>query len=937
MLSSPRAGWCMCEHHACFHDHDPPGEVRQQTAAENTEGKTTSVNQREPATTQKPVNVQPDYGQLGAFSIGRMQTPDQSLPDTLQFDRYINSGPASNPGGLPPIPSQCLMSQATSVAGSVERANYSRPFGGLGLQTLSHISKQNPGMTAPNAVESQQHKGGLVQIYEDCAGPGFMQSLTEIATPSLRLSQEADNAATFDQNIARVEASLQKIADSRAQNSLNRALQTVDGPPGLKRSQSDTAAPVSSGAVAPDDSDYLLPRVRSIVNHVATYPITMQNHETRLDLLENTSFCNPGVDELHERHDHLDTRVVDLEGRMEEVEKAHAALNDASSHGSGHRFDESMDSRMSDASVTSNSEKAHYRSRLEALEARVSDLQALAVPSYKDPWVVEVVFLPFGARLMGVWSTKHTMTQRSRTLSIPSDDWTQTQDNSMAIAQARLTDHGIEPCWENSATDDMQAWLMPRACGVGSRVDERLRSRGLVKTVHIQGPDARDVQAAMMSAFGDLPAQIGGAHGHASLPASLYQFRGLQFPWIPLRKVHKDSCLRFLESSEMLTPALWTVPWLQSSVAMRTSTRVRRLYVTQRDSYIQHLGENVADWTWQKLRELPRVYPESQSSAEVPEADAQEACWEFDERLDPPISVHSSFTSQHSSLSIRSVQQTEVADPTSPSDHFSSAAASPVASTAPTSMIPVTRPISPLKERHPFRPLHVRTSSMSALIPAKSSPLSQGTSMSKRRIASFDHETHSSPVKMVQAVNLKRRRLSRSPSRPRDTPRWSIGPPSPYAFEDVNTMERKRGTTPFAYATPHSNAPYTDPMRYANDDEDDTGSTTDEIPQDEDYYVEENYDSDSGSDNLHDQSHQPDELWEGVEDEATEDDSFQNTDQMVLVGRDENEGYEDDNRSDISSQPSEYPSTQPISNMFAATTSAGFRIHVDDEMYEDDA
>ncbi|KAF4630445.1 hypothetical protein G7Y89_g7695 [Cudoniella acicularis] len=459
----------------------------------------------------------------------------------------------------------------------------------------------------------------------------------------------------------------------------------------------------------------------------------------------------------------------------------------------------------------------------------------------------------------------------------------------------------------------------------------------------------------MIAAFGDLPGLLiedpftQRDDENTGIPSSLSNYLGLQASWIPLRKLHKDSSLRFLNTSEMITPALWTVQFLASSVAMRTSG-TRRLYVTQRDSYIQHHGDS-ADWTWQKLRQLPRVYPDRPSQNHTPEADAHEPCWEFDERLDPPVeSFHSSFASHISSLSIRSVPQEE--EPASPSDHFSSAAVSRNASTTPTSVAPPpTRGISPLKERNPFRPLHTRTTSMPSLIPLKTS-LSQP---SKRRIASFDHETQSSPIRLVSTsvapLTLKRRRISRSPSRPRDTPRWSVGPPSPFPLsEDINE-HNKRGTTPFAYATPHSNAPYIDtrPRSGADIDiyqdeeaDEELGSTTDEfnLEAEESGGWEQNAlsDFDSGTSNAGAedtggyQAHQPDEEWQGVDDLGDKAGACDSR----LVGKaasqslrhDVNE-VEEDAQSDVSSQPSEYPSTQQ--GLFSGPKT-GFKIHVDEEI-----
>jgi len=189
---------------------------------------------------------------------------------------------------------------------------------------------------------------------------------------------------------------------------------------------------------------------------------------------------------------------------------------------------------------------------------------------------------------------------------------------------------------------------------------------------------------------------------------------------------------------------------------------------------------------------------------------------------------------------------------------------------------------------------------MPSLIPVKSSP----SQPSKRRIASFDHETQSSPTRAPSALHLSKRHRTRSPSRPRDTPRWSVGPPSPYPFED---FERKRGTTPFAYATPHSNGPYIDNHisgELLGDEDEERGSTTDDSELDGgDRNALSDY-ADEG---------QAEDVWEGLQDEP----EYESRNAGKSLRHDDEES---------DSCPSEYPSTQPPE---AGNIKAGFLIHVD--------
>ena len=890
--SPMRPGWCICEHHSCYHDHNSvdghraPGDVFIAEESSMTPKKQL-VHAQTPAPSLPDVLMQ-DVPEVGA--PGR----HDSLPDTFQWNRFIKSG--SSQGSLPAIPSQCLLpSDSGSRASSSHVGNY-RPFGGVGLNTLTRAPAASPGRNPLNLGKGRTlgDNGKMMQAYQDSNGLGHLQSLTEVATPSAQTSQDPDAEVAFSKDVASLQGTLQMIEED--------GNTTVS----LKATGKD---PARSSATIRDDAtdDQLLPRLRSIMNHVADYPMTMRNHKHRLEQLENASF-NCGHAQLQDDYALSEMRIGDVEARISDVEKQLQAPSDTNSVGSRQLLSATMESRSSSAMIASAIDDLD-NPRIQALEAEIAELRALVPPTHAHPLELEVVFIPFGTRLRGIWSSPHSsMTPLSRVNSASGDEWTQTQNNSLAAAQARLTAQDQIVAWETSASnliDQPSPWLMPKACGVGSLVDERLRSRGLVRKISIKGPDARDVQSAMLSAFGDLPGYLAAdpysQHEHrSSIPIAVGNFLGLQAPWIPLRKVHKNSCLRFLNTSEMITPALWTVQFLSSSVAMR-STGVRRLYVTHADSYIQHLGSTVS-WTWQKIRQLDRVYPDGVNH--TPEADANEPCWNFNERYDPPPSLSSSIASIHS-LTIRPVPYA-AEEPVSPSDHFSSAPASPGASTTPTTLPPLSaRQVSPLKERHPFRSIHTRTTSMPSLVPIKSSP----PQLTKRRITSFEHESQSSPTRAVpMGLTLKRQR-TRSPSRPRDTPRWSVGPPSPYTYVD----EYKRGNTPFAYATPHSNAPYI--PRHVDDEEDndyEQGSTTN------------GSDGDDGERNA----------LSDFESEGESGDQGRQVEESEWQGVGESGGDKDDVDSD--SCPSEYPSTQKPKALFdhVADAKAGFRIHVDDEIDE---
>lgn len=891
-------GICVCAHHSCYHDLVADGE-----------SPVVDVPMADvPLLAPKPSTPVPSRAEDGNPEAGQVQM--DSLPDTLEWSRFINSG--ASQGSILAIPSQCLLPSDNGSRASSSQAAHARPFAGLGLQTLSHIRKTTPTGNHSLATGKDHlvyENGNAMQIYHDSHGQRQFQSLTEVATPSVRSFQDVDAEAAFAENGSIVQNALQKLADERAKG-LTIALK----PP----SEDASTGPESATMLNDTDDGNLLPRIMGIVKHVIDHPLKIENHEHRLDQLENASFSQPLLDEIRDGHDHLENLVTELDERVTEVERQQQALNDTSSVGSRPPVNTSIDSRISTTSsalVAQAIDRVDY-ARIEALQSQISELQNAAPPSYFRPWEVEVVFLPFGPQLMGVWSSKVSASEAAKISMMSDDNWTHTQNNSIAAAQANVTAHDRATAWEPSPTDisDPQSWLMPRACGTQSRVDSRLRSRGLVKMIQIKGPDARDVQAAMLSAFGELLQTVAqdsySRHARKStIPQSLSHFLGLRSSWVPLRKVHKDSCLRFLNTSEMVTPALWTAQFISSSVAMR-STGIRRLYVTQPDSYVQHLGTTTA-WTWQKLRQLDRVYP-NLSFDHTAEADAHEPCWEFDERLDPSPSVHSSIES-HLSLTIRPVSH-DKPDPASAS--YSSSPLSRAASITPTSPpAPPGNSSPPLKERHPLRHIHTRTASMPSLVPLGS------PSLPKRRIASFDNDTQSSPMR---PQTLKRLR-TRSPSHPRDTPRWSVGPPSPYPYVE-EFAEMKRGATPFAYATPHSNAPYIERRisgEFEDDGDDEPGSTTEEFEG-----GEHNALSDYDSYDSEKQSHQREDEWEGVQDLSELPESESRMIGMRINGslRPAEEHSEDEG----SSCPSEYPSHQPR-GLVSGDTKAGFRIHVDEE------
>ncbi|KAK0619272.1 hypothetical protein B0T14DRAFT_430819 [Immersiella caudata] len=778
---------CMCSHHACFHEDVQSGGQLPPAAATN------AVNQenQKPRTNREPLSpvqglesfhIPSGLGMSMNFDLTDFQSmashqvdvaialqaedvrsgPESTLPDTLNsWGNLLQSQPGDHdgPDGLPPIPSQCLMppTHAPSVisVASSSQARYLRPFAGKGLHTLS-------GDRPPlgEAVDAETVPGSAPD------------NSTASRTAEL---EHRDFAASFV-------------------HSQDRASGGVSGEAWQKLSN------------------------------------TVGSHEQRLDKLENPSFSVASHEDCHEKHEHADARVTELESRVEEVEKI---LNDNGSIAGSRRTvrqDGSPDATASVASVATDAtvlgpNRVEMYSQLQSLQAQVSQLQAASLPSYTKPWELEVVFLPFP--LKGVWMEARDFPSQRRSTGTNGDEWTQ-----MPNTISRATPDPSSPKFQEWAGQSADSnWLLPRAFAAGRVIDQRLKSRGLIKTVLVRGPDARSIHLAIYNAFGDvfrISANAGASSGYDS-SSPLAEFLGLRQPWVPLRKLHKDSRLRFLSPAEMATPTLWDFTFLVSSVVMK-ATGTHRLYITQPEAYLQDhpLGYHAFEpgWSWQKLRELSRVFPDSQSSVSelaFPEADALEECWAWNDRLDEPPSATSSTLSlrQHQRRMSRGLSVT-------PSQQFFTGNQSPILSTSP--IFPAGQPLHLQRERHGSRPPHVRTHSLPPAAGAMPSP-SQSRLRSAHTSAASPYERRSSPFllrasprppgyhsvatpAMSAAANpiFKRRLGTRSPSlAPRNTPRWSrtsmsrspsLAPGGPLVFHD----DRERRTTPFFYATPHSDA-----------------------------------------------------------------------------------------------------------------------------------
>ena len=639
---------------------------------------------------------------------------------------------------------------------------------------------------------------------------------------------------------------------------------------------------------------------------------TVSGHEQRLDKLETSFLSAGGVghDECSEKYDQLDLRAADLEHRMDEAEKQ-ANDNDSVVSRQPDKNDDLSAQSVISIATSATSRPAYSQdvySQIQTLQAQVTQLQS-SVPSYKSPWKVEVVFLPFPMRRL--WQDAH---QFKDDPSIGSDDWTQLpMTNSTGTLRSQSPFFGD---WEAQERD--MEWLLPKACGDQSLADRRLRSRGLVKTVSVTGPDARSVHIAINAAFGSVFRNMQLVDQPQVSDPNLSGFLGLRSTWVPLRKIHKDSRLRFLSPAEMVTPAIWDVQFL-NAVMMRSSEP--RLFITHPDAYLQDVEAYDDGWSWHRLRALSRVYPDVSESQDVPEADALEECWAWTEQLDASPGVVRSVGSRQGSRRISASPDLLTAE---------LSATTPMVGRGPSPM---------LAGRRGLRPPHIRTTSVPIASAGRSSPL-----ISKRRVFSHGHSTRrSSPsVRMTTQWAVPSRRRTRSPSHPRLTPRWTASPsPVPLGLHE---RQPAQGTTPMAYATPFSNAPLQETLslsgdgtaqNVAEDFVNDYQTRLDELYDIEIYETASDQDFEDVDDHestgsvqvvTHAQPDHPnesppnrqlpeDQPWPGIEDQDRMSDG-ENIDPQ-----------RDDVHSDISSQPSEYPTTQRA----WPDNDAGFQIHEDED------
>ncbi|KAH7410208.1 hypothetical protein DE146DRAFT_604254 [Phaeosphaeria sp. MPI-PUGE-AT-0046c] len=689
----------------------------------------------------------------------------------------------------------------------------------------------------------------------------YIQSATEVATPSVANTPDlgvADQAVQEGKNLidtlSRLTSNMQQSngSPSRRQGATSTPVsqQWLTNSPAVPQEQLQQILRAASPQALQKLISYLAP-LHNLLNSIPNVANTMRDLGSRLDVLESGSFNYVQPEDFNQTLSLYDDRIVDLEHRMDDHEKHHQVIEaEESTTSSRRRFNnvtDSFDSNQSLQSTTSSAlilaamDRKDTEMELVNIKDRLDILESVALPTTYQPWEVEVVLIPWGRDLRGIWfSPDEPMHEISRTTTQDTEDWTQVHSSRHGRSHGALRDTDSSPYrspntkinevvisdnesgWSsqaisNWATGSADDWLFPKACGTNNLVFKRLQSRGFVRKVTLRTASARDLQAALSHAFSDLLEHL--SYTNQDDDTVIAAHPGLRASFIPLRKVHKESKLRFLGPAEMSSSALWSAQFLASGIMMRVSGGRKRLYVTQREAYIQHSDDLGSTWTWQELRQLPRVPPDQDSQMggndehcqfPVPEADAKETCWQYVEAYDaPPASVHSSFGSHQSlELSVRPAHNVWRR------------------SITPSSILKnkIPQPLSPQSEFHP-RPAQFRQRTTSASIVE---PFTTGSS-SKRRFNSSPVKQSSAPqptlrTPSVSVGRLKRRRTANPSSLHQEhsdlaeaqlttwnpTPRRSREPPSPF-FTSQPPLPRTNSdvalvgrSTPFAYATPHS-------------------------------------------------------------------------------------------------------------------------------------
>jgi hypothetical protein len=435
----------------------------------------------------------------------------------------------------------------------------------------------------------------------------FIQSATEVATPSLAGTPDLRPVDQAVQDSKVLIDNLRHLASNQG-NSLERPGSTISAPgPQLlltNGSATETAQEQLEQAfksASPRTINKLMTYLQPLHNVLISIPnVTNAIRELndRMDLLENNSFNHVQPEDFQRQFEMMDGRQLELEHRMDDHDRLHQTIDQENSTNSfpRRRLANVMESFTSNHSIQSNTSSAllvaaidrnEIETEMEGIKDRLDVLEAAALPTSIIPWEVEVVLLPWGRELRGIWfSEDEPMHDHTKATTQDSEEWTQMRMKAGQTSE-RVTDssppsaarlslrnsmlfNDTESGWSSQAISDWAAgstndWLSPKACGGTNQVYQRLRSRGFVRDVTLRSASARDIQVTLSNAFSDLLEYL--KYTDEDEDPFVRAHPGLRASFVPLRKVHKESKLRFLTPSEMTSSALWTAQFLGAGVS----------------------------------------------------------------------------------------------------------------------------------------------------------------------------------------------------------------------------------------------------------------------------------------------------------------------------------------------------------------------------------
>ncbi|KAF2720096.1 hypothetical protein K431DRAFT_286098 [Polychaeton citri CBS 116435] len=840
VVGGDERAWCFCGHHACFHNAFNHSQIQSieplvTVGAEQRPASTpvrlthTNFHQSEAA----PPALEPARAPSQPSGLGiRHETRNESHSINARvWDALNGFARQQDDGEMSITTSQLPSTAAPSVVGD---------FGQGSNRDVNSWSQNAQRMPPPISLPSGFNTRPGADDYQGSA--------TEVATPSI--------AGTPDFRAFAPSGSQARISPPQPL--------TIETQPLIRNATSanEQVADARRMSVASQRSPPAHDRPHSM--SVKEIKEMMQAYGQRIAALECISFSQVPMEDVQEQFSHFDSRLLDLEHWRAEQDQQQACRDEeaasnskrqrmllpseTSSFNSDTSFDGNAAMHADAAVLAAIAADAETGPRIDALETRIADLEKAALPSYSHPWQVEVVLLPWGRDLRGIWISSAEATPRSQNKPVDGpEEWSGAQQASklsfQSSSSAAWTTESIQ-AWAEEAQD----WLSPKACGPHGTIFQRLISRGLVRQLTLTAPDARHIMRAIRDAFQGF---TGGEERSQTELSDRYH--ALREPFIPLRKIRKSSRLRYLSPAEMTTSSLWTAGFLDSNVCMKLQDQHRRLYITTPEAYLQ---PDRGQWSWTLVKHLPPFITEGgQEDAAGASSGAIEACWTHSDRLDCPPSLHTSFAtnmSHQSAWSTRSQQSDGQPSGGLPNEDSGDLPSVPSAA-------------SENSQRY-----YLRKRTVSLPMDSSSAIEQVGVEITKRRVASFETvpTSSTSAAQFAEASRAKRRRISTSPEVERRgvyfTPRLSREPPSPFTSEatagearsqGASSSNRRRGNTPFAYATPHSNN-FIGTMDLGEVDGD---TVHDSDPEQDDHESEQN-----------------DEEWHGVEEDVEDDSDGQN-------------------------------------------------------------